>query len=210
MGSRTHHHSYSMCLQSPASAKAQPSAQLWSPALCARKIHAVTLQASRLLHREWFSKAFSSSPLSIRTEPFRIRAEGAAHLTQAGQGDLQLSPYVYTLVFAQLPIAVTLCWCLPVYFPFARYAGKGRLCKAHLGWAAPDTGTLLLSFCRLPLGPSCESSVTISAEFHWHRPRKEANHLRPEGNKANFIIFFRNTSRNFFPSTNQVCSCYYS
>lgn len=83
------------------------------------------------------------------------------------------------------------------------------LCNSHLQWCHVDIYLFIFLCCKshlaeqpwmwalhpfllLPLqvtsGSSCESSVSISAESHWHRPRKEATPLR-QGKKANSSVF---------------------
>lgn len=90
------------------------------------------------------------------------------------------------------------------------------LCNSHLQWCRVDIHLFIFLCCKshlaeqpwtwalhpfllLPLqvtsGPSCESSVSISAEFHWHRPRKEATPWRQEGNKDNSPVFQKNMQK---------------
>lgn len=125
----------------------------------------------------------SFSHQELGTFPFGQSLSGAGRQVQHIPPTLDRETFacVYTLVLVQLPLAVMLCWHLPVYFP---------LLQIPPGWAAQDRSTppLLLPL-QVTSAPSCESSVSISAESHWHSLRKEATPLRQEGNKVNSSRF---------------------
>lgn len=151
------------------------------------RIDAVTPQVSHLFHREGSSKSLSTSSLSVRTEPFGIRAERAA---QPGWPELQERetsgcPHAFTTLCLCNPPLQSCCVdvCL-VIFPSPDMAGEGG--SAQPNWpSSPGHDHSAPFFCcvfRLPLVPA------VNHLHHFHS-FTDTGQERLEGSKTNSPAF---------------------